>query len=150
MTIVEYLDRLLAHAGVEKVEIKSDENDEQLTLNLDVPEEEVGVLIGHHAETLMAIQRVLRLVFKNEITKRIVLNVNGYRERRAEKIVDMAKSAADRVLADGKPYTFSYLPSHERFVVHSAISEDEKYADLETTSDGEGRDRRLTIQLKVK
>lgn len=148
MTVSEYLERLLAHAGLDDIKMEESEDEEKITINLTVPEDEVGVLIGHHAETLLAVQRVVRLVFRDEVTKKIIINVNDYRERRMERIAEIANEIAERVLETGRPYNFGYLPSHERYVVHATISANPDFSTLETVSHGEGRERRLTVQLK--
>lgn len=149
MTITTYLERLLAHAGIEDAVITMEETPEVVTVQIDVPETEVGVVIGYHGETLSAIQRMARLVFRTQEERKIILNVNDYRDRRNEKIVDMVKSAAQKVLDSGESYTFGYLPSNERFVVHSTITTDPAFSTLESVSEGEGAERRLTIRPKT-
>lgn len=152
MTIQSYLTNICKHSGLdaEQLEVTVDEQDGVITANITVPPEESGLLIGFHGETLSALQRLTRVVFQEEIQdKRLTVNVNQYREQRAEKLAEMAKNAAAQVLETGRPYRFSRLPAHERFVIHSTISDSQDYAELESVSEGEGRDRVLTIRLKA-
>jgi hypothetical protein len=48
-------------------------------------------------------------------------------------------------LESGKSYRFPFLSSYERFIVHSAISQNDTFIGLVTQSEGMGRDRRLVI-----
>lgn len=152
MTIQSFLTDLSEHCGIDpqQITISVDENEESIAVQLDVPESDSGLFIGYHGETLDSLQRLVRIVFQESHgDKKIRLNVNQYRDQREEKLRSMARHGAEKVLETGVPYTFSvYIPSHERFVIHTALSEDESFADLESVSDGEGRDRRLTIRFK--
>lgn len=151
MTIQTYLTSICQHSGIDpdQLEIDLQEEGDRLIAAITVPTEDSGLLIGFHGETLSALQRLTRVVFQAELAeKRLVINVNNYREQRADKLKQIAVRAAERVLETGQPYTFSYLPSNERFVIHSTISDDETYADLESVSEGEGMHRVLTIRPK--
>lgn len=152
MTIQSYLENVCKHSGLdaEQLEVVVNEADGVITADITVPVEESGLLIGFHGETLSALQRLTRVVFQEELKdKRLTVNVNQYREQRAEKLKEMAENAAAQVLETGRPYRFSNLPAHERFVIHSAISDNEDFAELESVSEGEGRDRVLTIRVKA-
>lgn len=152
MTIQTFLTDLCEHCGInsEGVQIVADETEEAIVVQLDIPEVDSGLFIGYHGETLDSLQRLVRIVFQDAHPgKKIRLNVNQYRDQREEKLRAMAQHGASKVLESGEPYTFSvFIPSHERFVIHSALSEDETFVGLESVSEGEGKDRRLTIRLK--
>lgn len=152
MTIQTYLTNICQHGGMDPDQLQIDvsEVDEVITAAITVPPEDSGLLIGFHGETLSALQRLTRVVFQADLAdKRLVINVNNYREQRADKLREIAHRAADRVLETGRPYTFSYLPANERFLIHSSLNEDETYAGLESVSEGEGMQRVLTIRLKA-
>lgn len=148
MQIQDYLERLLEHAGVTDVQLNVEEDDEQMSIQVDVPQDDVGVLIGYHGETIAAFQRILRIVYRDEISKRLVLNINDYREKREEKIADLARNYAEKALETSQEQVLPYLPANERFLVHSLIGDNEDYSTLETASQGQGRDRRLVIKIK--
>lgn len=152
MTIQTYLTNICQHSGIDAdhLEIEMTEDDQAVTAAITVPQEDSGLLIGFHGETLSAIQRLTRVVFQDELAeRRLIININNYREQRAEKLQQIATRAAERVLETGRPYTFSYLPANERFVIHSTISEDSAFSELESVSEGEGSRRVLTIRLKA-
>lgn len=153
MNIQSFLTQLCEHCGLtpEEVRVEVEENEEEILVNLSLPEEESGLFIGYHGETLDSIQRIIRLAFQTETgDRRVRLNINQYREQRQEKLNEMAENIARKVLQTGEAYTIGYfLPSHERFLVHSMISEHPEFADkIESVSSGQGVQRRITIQLK--
>ena len=152
MTIKSFLTQLSEHCGIDSkvIKIKVVDDGEYLRVQLNLPEEEIGRFIGFHGETLESLQRILRVVFQEDFPeKRISLNINSYREERVERLVEIIKSVAARVLETGEPYTFqSYLPAHERYVIHSSLVNVEGGEKLESVSEGDGRDRRLSIRLK--
>ena len=155
MTIDTFLTQLCEHCGVSKDDIHLDveELENQILLDLSLPEEDSGIFIGHHGEGIDSIQRILRIIFQdkeNELgDKKISLNINNYREKRVDRLKDLTYTIGNKVLQSGKPYTFtSYLPAHERFVVHSTLSEEPGFSELESISSGDGKNRKLTIQLK--
>jgi len=151
MTIQSYVTNLCKHSGIDQsqVEVSVDEAEDQVTVNINLPQEESGLFIGFHGETLSSLQRLIRIIFQKEHgDKKIVLNINNYREQRVEKLQEMAENVARRVLESGRPYTFAYLPPNERFVIHTTISENPDFASLESVSQGEGAHRYLMIRLK--
>lgn len=152
MDIQTYLTNLCQHAGLDatELEVVVDDQGDTIQATIKVPQEESGLLIGFHGDTLAALQRLTRVVFQQELgEKRLVVNVNEYREQRTERLQQMAHKAAQQVLETGRPYHFNYLPAHERFVIHSTISENPDYRELVSQSEGEGRDRVLVIRPKA-
>lgn len=151
MTVDSYLNQLCQHLGLSEGDfsIKVDSEDEVVTIQLDIPDEDVGLFIGHRGETLAALQRLTRIVFREEFAEKIVrLNVNDYRQERNEQLEDRLSSIVVRIRETGEEYRFPFLSSYERFVIHSLITNKEEYQDLESLSEGEGESRRLIIRLK--
>lgn len=126
------------------------EVEDRVEVQLNIPEEESGRFIGYHGDALQAIQRVLRLAFEKEYPeKKIILNVNDYRERRLQQLEEKVTRIAQQVLEDGQPYTFNnFIPSHERYAIHTVLASLPDSDKLESFSAGEGMSRRLTIALK--
>jgi len=152
MTIDAFLVQLCEHCGIapDQIEVAVNEVDDRLEIQLNVPEEESGRFIGYHGDALQAMQRVLRLAFEQQHPeKKIILNVNDYRERRLAQLEEKVQSIAEQVLADGRPYTFSnFIPSHERYAIHTALASVPGGDKLESYSQGDGMARRLTIALR--
>ncbi len=152
MTIDGFVKQLCEHCGVdpEVIDVQMEDQGDTIVVTLNLPEEDSGRFIGFHGETLESMQRVVRIIFSTEYPeKKILLNINNYREEREVKLKELTQTAAQRVLESGQPYRFqSYLPAHERFIIHSTLSELPDSDKLESVSEGDGKDRRLSIRLK--
>ena len=153
MTIDSFLSNLCEHCGLDTSEFSidvSEEKEDRIIITLKLPEEESGLFIGFHGEALEAIQRLIRVIFFDQYPdKKIIFNINEYREGREERLRDMTHTIAKKVLETGREYTFnSYLPASERYIIHTALSEVDGSENLDSFSEGEGKNRRLTISRK--
>jgi spoIIIJ-associated protein len=106
--------------------------------------EDVGLFIGRHGQTIDAVQHLAqRIVFPDGPSSvRVVIDANGYRERRAEALRGEAEDAADRAVATGKPVQLDPLPPFERRIVHEYLRE---RGGVETHSEGNEPERYLVI-----
>jgi spoIIIJ-associated protein len=116
-------------------------------LHADINGNEAGILIGHHGQTLDAMQYLLNLVASKveDEGQRVVLDVEGYRKRREETLVRLATRLAERVRRNGEPMVLEPMSAHERRVIHLALQEDPYVV---TGSEGEDPFRRVVIQPK--
>ena len=73
---------------------------------------------------------------------RVVIDANGYRDRRAEALRGEADDAADEALSSGKPVELDPLPPFERRIVHEYLRE---RGDVETHSEGNEPERYLVV-----
>ena len=152
MKIENYLTNLVQHLGLEEdsFTIKIEETEEEININLSVPDEDTGLFIGYKAEVINSIQRILRLIFSKEKTdKRISLNINNYREDRLVQIKEKLSEICLKLENDEDEYVFPFISSFERFNIHSLISSDESFLEFESFSEGEGVERRLVIRKKA-
>jgi spoIIIJ-associated protein len=106
--------------------------------------EDVGLFIGRRGQTIDAVQHLAqRIVFPEGPSRvRVVIDADGYRERRAESLRADADGAADEVLRSGRPVELDPMPASERRVVHEHLRE---RGDVETHSEGEEPERRLVV-----
>ncbi len=156
MDISTYVTQLCQHAGLDEADVtvevdqKSEEN--MVFVQLDVPQDDVGLFIGHRGESLAALQRMVRIVFGEQYQdQKLVININDYRQDRQQQLEDKTREIAEYVLEHGRSYRFPQLSSYERFIIHSAVTElreDDQFSQLESVSEGEGSGRRLVIRLK--
>lgn len=116
-------------------------------LHADINGNEAGILIGHHGQTLDAMQYLLNLVAAKveDEGPRVLLDVEGYRKRREETLVRLATRLAERVRRNGEPMVLEPMTAHERRVIHLALQEDPY---VTTGSEGEDPFRRVVIQPK--
>ncbi|MGH2865450.1 MAG: protein jag [Solirubrobacteraceae bacterium] len=110
--------------------------------------EDVGLFIGRHGQTIDAVQHLAqRIVFPDGPSSvRIVIDANGYRERRAASLRAEAEEAAERALASGRPVELDPLPPFERRIVHEHLRD---RGGVETHSEGNEPGRYLVISPLV-
>ena len=140
----KYLEDLLSFFGV-NVDIDTSVQDD--VIELSVPATELNsVLIGRNAETLRSIQYAVSTTLRNQDAALVRVNVDiaGYKKQRAEKLAEKAKGWIEQVRETGDSY-IANLNAADRRIVHQLAQE---YEDIETFSEGEGRDRRLVIAQK--
>jgi spoIIIJ-associated protein len=106
--------------------------------------DDVGLLIGRRGQTIDAVQHLAqRIVFQGgESGTRVVIDVDGYRERRTRVLREDADDAADEVLRSGEAVELAPMPSSERRVVHEHLRE---RGDVRTHSEGEEPERYLVV-----
>jgi spoIIIJ-associated protein len=111
---------------------------------VDVVTKETGLFIGQKGETIDAIQYLLNVaVYKNRpFLKRIVVDSEGYRQRRIEAIQGMAHRTARRALREKRPLSLPPMPAAERRVVHLFLKENPK---VTTSSEGKEEARRVIV-----
>jgi len=129
-----------------KVSIDFNKEDHVYIVDIDAGEA-TGLLIGKRGETLMSIQNVIAVLFKQETGEweKIVLNVGDYREKEEEYLKNLASTSADRAVEMGKPQSLYNLKAWQRRVIHLYLAENKE---VETTSEGEGEERYLIISPK--
>jgi spoIIIJ-associated protein len=150
MKIQEYLEKLIKHLGVEEeFEIVLEETDVRLNIAITVPASDVALLIGNRGETLEALELLTKLSFKDEFKdKRIMLDINEYRSAAESRLKEKALLLANKVLETKEPQEIYGLNSYERYLVHTALAEDETFKDLESLSEDQDEERVLIIKLK--
>jgi spoIIIJ-associated protein len=106
--------------------------------------EDVGLLIGRRGQTIDAVQHLAqRIVFPGgRAEARVIVDADGYRERRAHALRLDADDAAKEALHSGSPVELEPMPASERRVVHEYLRE---RGDVETHSEGEEPERYLVV-----
>jgi spoIIIJ-associated protein len=137
----ELLERIAAAAGVAAtVEVR--EGAEGLTA--EYVGDDLGVLIGHHGQTIDAIQHLAYrfAVVGDEERKRVVVDAAGYRERRAVALCAVGDQAAETAVQDRRPVSLEAMSPLERKVIHEHLK---TRHDVETYSEGQEPARRLVV-----
>jgi spoIIIJ-associated protein len=111
-------------------------------------EEEAPTVIGRHGETIRALQKILEVVLYKQTGENVdvLVNVNDYREKQKERLQHIASEVAGKAQANRGPSYLRGFSSYERRIIHEYITKN--YPDLTTYSVGEGRDRKLVIDVK--
>ncbi len=113
-------------------------------LTYHVSSDDSAVIIGKRGQNLEAMQYLVdKIVNKHTLEKkRVLIDVEGYLEKRRENLERMAIRMSDKVRKTGKPSTISQMSSQDRRIVHLALKDNKS---VRTQSMGEGYYRRLVI-----
>ncbi len=148
--VARLIDGMGLYAAVEVVERGGQvdpETQEVAPLQVNIIGDDLGVLIGRRGETLRDLQFLTRLIVSRQIGKwpNVVVDVEGYKSRRADALEALARRMADRVRTTRQPVTLEPMPAYERRIVHLTLRNDK---DVYTESIGEGEARKVQILLK--
>ena len=124
------------------VEVEVEEGEGVLTGRL--KGDDVGLFIGRHGQTIDAVQHLAqRIVFpEGPSPVRVVIDADGYRERRAESLQADAEDAVEEALRSGRAVEFDPMPSSERRIIHEYLRDREG---VETYSEGEEPERYIVV-----
>jgi spoIIIJ-associated protein len=149
----EALESLLVRLGVEASVIleaeppfeQGTEASEVITIN--VTGDDLGILIGRRGQTLAALQHMVRLIVAHQMKGRvpIVIDVEGYKQRRYGALQALALRMAEQVKERKKPFALEPMPAYERRIIHLALVND---PDVTTESTGVGEVRKVVIMPK--
>jgi spoIIIJ-associated protein len=142
------LERMGLNGDVEIVpqsDAEVDDDDRALVLN--IVGDDLGALIGRQNETLSALEFVTRLMVNQQVRTRtsFVVDVNGYRAKRAESLRKLALRMADQVAETARTVALEPMPPAERRIIHLALRDHPKVG---TQSVGEGDRRKVTLVPK--
>jgi spoIIIJ-associated protein len=137
----EVLEQIAAGIGVEAAVRLTEEQD---GVTAEFVGEDLGLLIGHHGQTIDAIQHLAyRIAFRRRGEPlRVVVDAAGYRERRAVALRAAADQAAEAAIHDRRPVALEAMSAQERKVVHEHLK---TRHDVETYSEGQEPERRLVV-----
>lgn len=116
---------------------------------LDVVGDDLGVLIGRHGRTLDSIQTLVSAITNRRLGFRypVLVDIEGYRNRRREKLIEIARRSAERAARQGSPVDLRPMSSFERKVVHMYLRDN---ARVTTSSSGEEPFRHVVISPRTK
>ena len=127
---------------VEVMEEKTD--DEQVMYN--IKSDDLGIVIGHRGETLDALQYLTSLAVNKETEEyyRVLIDAEGYRDRRKETLVRLANKLARKAVKTERKVVLEPMPPHERRIIHMALKDNSK---VTSYSKGEEPFRKVMIEL---
>ena len=146
-TIDKTLEELMESLGV-LVQSQISFNEEETTVLIELSAKtDNALLVGYHGKNLSALQTILGLMVFKKTSQwfHIVIDVDGYRQKRQTQVEEIARRALDQAKATGQSIAIANLSPTERRQVHLFFKDD---SDVETHSEGEGRNRQLIISLK--
>ena len=116
-------------------------------LNVSITSEKLGFLIGYRGETLYALQSILTAIAGKGVEQRVrvILDIEGYKEKREKTLEELAEKVAKTVIRTKKPIKLEPMKAYERKIIHSKLQGNSR---VETTSVGEEPHRRIIVSLK--
>ena len=126
---------------------RQEEDEDEAAIYLNLIGDDLGDLIGRHGETLSSMQYLVRLMVNQKLHRwtNIVVDVDGYKDRRADKLTQMALRMAAQVVETGKSVSLEPMPANERRLIHIALRD---HPQVHTESIGEDTRRKIQILLK--
>lgn len=126
-------------------EYKYDINIEKNEINVKIDGGNSGTLIGYRGETLNALQHILSLIANKHTSAkvRVLLNVDGYKEKREKTLEELALKVSKTVIKTNKSITLEPMNAYERKIIHSKLQD---MTDIRTHSIGEEPHRRIVIE----
>jgi spoIIIJ-associated protein len=139
--VQELLERIAAAAGVDaQVEVHDGPDGVAAAYQGD----DLGLLIGHHGQTIDAIQHLAyRFAMQGDAERRaVIVDAAGYRERRAVALRATADQAAETAINHRRAVPLEAMSAMERKVIHEHLK---SRRDVETYSEGQEPGRRLVV-----
>ncbi|MBU1018440.1 MAG: R3H domain-containing nucleic acid-binding protein [Patescibacteria group bacterium] len=144
--VSEILSAMQIPFGSVEVEMKEDGR----TYRVNISSEESSLLIGKHGENLQALQSIAKLItyrkFPDQKDFSIEIDVDNYRKRQEDSVIEIANRKADYVRQTGSNQSLPPMSPYFRRVVHMHLMQPE-FDDLETESSGQGNFRKVVIKL---
>ena len=142
-----FLRDVFASMKLGEVEITSEYNTTDGSLEVDFEGEDMGILIGKRGQTLDSLQYLTSLVVNKGKSNyiRVKLDTEDYRKRRKETLENLARGIAYKVRKTRKPVILEPMNPYERRIIHSAL-QGNKF--VETVSEGEEPYRHVVVKLK--
>lgn len=130
----ELLESILKAMHFENVSVIGNLEDNIIKLEAKVDEKDTGIAIGKGGQTLDAIELIVRkAVDSRRNNVRLNIDINNYKKRRDEKIIDLAADTARKVAKSKKSWNLRYMNSYERRLAHEEIS---KHKNVSSHSEG--------------
>ena len=129
------------------VQLTSSFNHEENELGFVLSGDDMGILIGKRGQTLDSLQYLVSLVVNKHHDGyiRVKLDTENYRERRQEKLEELAHNIANKVRKTRHSIELEPMNPYERRIIHSALQNDPY---VTTISEGEDPYRHVVVILK--
>ena len=121
---------------------KTEETDERIVFNLTAIDS--SALIGYRGEVLDSIQCLAGAVYNTEKEKyiRVVVDCEGYRDKREKTLVSVANKLAAKAVKTGRKVCLEPMNPYERRIIHSTLMD---YEGVKTMSEGKEPSRYVAI-----
>ncbi len=141
------IDRIKRGEDTPKYTILETVTDGQKTIHVQITGADVAPLIGHHGDTLNAINYLANLIVNKDKDeyKRVCVDVENYRKHREESLIAMANRTAERVMKYKRQVALDPMSAAERRIIHMAL---QNHRGVVTESQGEEPNRFIVVKVK--
>ena len=153
---LDFANTLLENMKLDAKAVQADANGDEYIINgdanvyprINIIGEDTGILIGHHGETLDAIQYLVNLSALRKSKQKdgdyvkIVVDIEGYREKREETLRTLARRMAARAVKYKRNVFLEPMNAYERRIIHSEL---QSFENVSTHSVGADKDRKIII-----
>lgn len=142
--IEEHVRRLLIMMNIGEVTVASKVEADNLLISVEAGDNG-RLLIGPQGTHLLALQHVIRCLLRSQLKEaiRVTVDVNGYRSRREQSLLHLAKEVARRAQHTGRTIALRPMSAADRRAVHNALSTQK---DVRTESLGDEPNRRVVVR----
>jgi spoIIIJ-associated protein len=142
--VSELLEKMKVRASVSAEYLPATDSRNRVPVRVNIQGDDLSYLIGRQAETLNALQYISSLIINKEIGRSIplIVDVEGYRDRRENQLRQIARRMADQAVSTGRRQVLEPMPANERRIVHIELREN---PEISTESIGEEPRRKVTI-----
>ena len=145
----DLLEKMRVNATIQsRIGEAADDVDSRVIM-IDIQGDDLSFLIGRHSEVLHSLQYITSLIVGREVGHWVplVIDVQGYRERRERQLRQMSLRMADQVVKTGRRISLEPMSATERRIIHLALRDNK---DIMTESIGEEPNRKVVIYPKDK
>jgi spoIIIJ-associated protein len=141
-SVQELLERVVEALGLDAtIEVSDDGETCTGTVNGD----DLGLFIGRHGQTIDAVQHLAQRMAgprTGDAARRVVIDAEGYRERREQMLQRQADQAVEDALRYDRPVALDAMTASERRLVHEYLRD---HDGVQTYSEGDEPDRHLVV-----
>ena len=139
----DYIKNVVESLGIGEVGTSAYLTDD--IIHIEIDSDHNPILIGKNGVTLQSLNEIVRLAVSGKFRRRyrILLDIGDYKNSKYGRVASLARKTAKEVQKTKVNVTLDPMPSDERRVVHSALS---NFTHIATESSGEGRRRAVTIK----
>ncbi|WP_408955304.1 RNA-binding cell elongation regulator Jag/EloR [Natroniella sp. ANB-PHB2] len=140
----EFLQEVIKQMDLELTITVVNKDSVNKTIVLDVTGDELGIIIGYRGKTLNSLQYLTNLAVNKGDSEyvRIVIDAEGYRERREKTLEKLALRMAKKAKKKKRKVLLDPMPAHERKVIHRVL---QNKSGISTYSEGEEPYRKVVI-----
>lgn len=156
---LDFANTLLENMKLDAKAVQADANGDEYIINgdanvyprINIIGADTGILIGHHGETLDAIQYLVNLSALRKSKQKdgdyvkIVVDIEGYREKREETLRTLARRMAARAVKYKRNVFLEPMNAYERRIIHSEL---QSFENVSTHSVGADKDRKIIITYR--